>query len=311
MAGMLGGWLLMLLILPVYAWFILPLLFAALWQRGKKKAEKSRAVRILAVLLLCLGTFTVNCGWNPTHWNRQLAADALSRWGWPYFQDNYEAIPSPLHEEIGLVTAREVSAYADGVERVLIPKLEAQYGTEQTTALLWELAGICLRENLKKDMKNVIWDLAAYHATPAILPMQLRGRAYDAFSGINYEQMKNRSPLLTRYYVTYGGRWWWMMLALAAMIRLCQCRSRRDGGRPQDGEAPSDHKLPPGQKEMRRRIRGFIRRWLPVGIGGEWMILSCVLGGSGIMDYKKTVWVTILWYLLALSRLGDAEGRSE
>lgn len=304
---MLAGWLLLLLILPVYAWFILPLVMAALWQVRKGKGKKGVPAWGLTVLLLCLGTLGVNCGFRPADWNRQLAADALSRWGWPYFQDNYEVIPPPLHEDIGLVTAREVSAYADGVERVLIPKLEEQYGAEETTALLWELTGICLRENLKKDVKNVIWDLAAYHAAPPILEMQLRGRAYESFSGINYEQMKNRAPVLTRYYVTYGGRWWWMMPALAAAIWLCMrlFYGKRFGTPVAAGS--SGLGLPPAQKGLRSRLRDFVRRWLPVGIGVEMMILCFVFGGSGIMDYKKAVWVTILWYLPALSRLGKEE----
>lgn len=304
---MLGGWLLMLLILPVYAWFILPLVMAALWQMRKGKGKKGVLAWGLTVLLLCLGTLGVNCGFRPADWNRQLAADALSRWGWPYFQDNYEVIPPPLHEDIGLVTAREVSAYADGVERVLIPKLEEQYGEEETTALLWKLTGICLRENLKKDVKNVIWDMAAYHAAPPILEMQLRGRAYESFSGINYEQMKNRAPVLTRYYVTYGGRWWWMMPALTAVIWLCMrpFYGKRSGT--SAAAVPSGIGLPPAQKELRSRLRDFVCRWLPVGIGVEMMILCFVFSGSGIMDYKKAVWVTILWYLPALSRLGKEE----
>lgn len=305
-ALLLGGWLLMLLILPVYAWFPLPLLAAALWRRRKGKGKRGVLAWGLAVLLLCLGTLGINCGFRPADWNRQLAADALSRWGWPYFQDNYEGIPDPLHEEIGLVTAREVSAYADGVERVLVPKLEEQYGAEETTALLWELTGICLRENLKKDVKNVIWDLAAYHAAPPILEMQLRGRAYESYSGINYEQMKNRAPVLTRYYVTYGGRWWWLMPALAAVIWLCgrlfygKCSRTGAAG-------PSGIGLPPANKKLRSRLRDFLCRWLPVGIGAEMLILCFVFGGSGIMDYKKAVWVTILWYLPALSQLGKEE----
>lgn len=304
---MLGIWLLMLLILPVYAWFILPLVTAALWQRRKGKGKRGVLAFSLTVLLLGVCTLGVNCGFRPADWNRQLAADALSRWSWPYFQDNYEVFPTTLHEDIGLVTAREVSAYADGVERVLIPKLEEQYGVEETTALLWELTGICLRENLKKDVKNVIWDLAAYHAAPPILAMQLRGRAYESYSGINYEQMKNRAPVLTRYYVTYGCRWWWMMLTLAAVIGLCGLLTGGKGfGRAETPEA-SGAVFPQAQKALRGRLRDFMCRYLPVGIGTEMMILCFVFSGSGIMDYKKAVWVTMLWYLPALSQLGSGK----
>lgn len=275
--GMLAGWLLLILILPVYACFVLPLFIAALWHVGRAKAGAERLICVLAALAVIFSSVTVNWGFDPAQWNRRLAAGALSRVGWPYFQEIYDDIPEPLHDDIGLVTAREISAYADGVERTLIPKLEQLYGPKKSTAALWELAGICLKANLRTDVKNVVWDLAAYHATPPVLAMQLQGRAYDAYSGINYQQMKNRAPLLTRVFVTYGSRWWWIMLILAAVIWV--------GNRPRG----------------RRRI--FLRCSLPVLIGAEWMIWSCVLGGSGVMDYKKTLWVIILWYMAALSAL--------
>lgn len=276
-AGMLAGWLLLILILPVYACFVLPLLIAALWHGARAEKRIGRLICALAALVVCLGSVTANWGWNPAEWNRRLASSALSRVGWPYIQDIYDIIPEPLHNDMGLVTAREVSAYADGVERTLIPKLEQLYGPEKTTAALWELAEICLKENMRADLKNVIWDLAAYHATPPVFAMQLQGRAYDAYSGINYQQMKNRAPLLSRYYVTYGSRWWWIMLILAAVIWVVRPQKGRRG----------------------KSLGGF----LPVLISAEWMILSCVLDGGGIMDYKRTLWVIILWYVAAFSAL--------
>lgn len=294
--GMLSGWLLLLLILPAYAWFVLPLLFSALWSAAEK-GWKGRLACALAALVLCLCNVTVNHGWNSADWNRRLAASALSRTGWPYFQDSYANLPSQLQEDIGLVTSREVSTYADGVERVLIPKLEEQYGPEGTTAALWEMAGICLRDNLKVDVKNMIWDMAAYHAAPPIFAMQLKGRAYDAYSGVNYEQMKTRSPLLTRYYVTYGARWWWMMLALAVAIRLCDLLPC-GGTRKENCEWR-------GENGLWGRWRIFLQYWFPVLAGMEWMILSQVFRGSGIMDYKKVLWVTMLWYVMALCGLCD------
>ncbi len=322
-AAMLLGWVLILLVLPIYAWFALPLLLALLWRMGKgRKGLKSLACG-LAALALFLCSVTVNCGWNPAGWNRRLAADALSRTGWPYFQYTYEVFPQPLHDEIGLVTAREVSAYADGVDQVLIPKLEEMYGAEETTALLWQLAEICLRDNLKADVKNLVWDMAAYHATPPILAMQLKGRAYDAYSGVNYEQMRSRAPLLTRYYVAYGGRWWWAMLALAAGIWVCGqlsgagARGRLSeqppgaGGEPAERMSEEKAGREPKGKVLWNRVKIFLQCWFPVLAGMEWMILNFVLSGSGIMDYKKTIWVTILWYVGALWPLAGGEGSRE
>lgn len=286
LAGMLSGWLLLLLILPAYAWFVLPLLFAALW-----RLAKSRWICGLALLALCLCNVTVGFGWNPADWNRRLAVSALSRTGWPSFESDYETFPQQLREDIGPVIARDVTAYADGVERLLIPRLEELYGEEKTTAVLWELAGICLRDNLMTDLKNIVWDMAAYHATPPILAMQLRGRAYEAYSGINYEQMKSEAPLLARYYVTYAGRWWWMMLALAAGIWLC--------GLPQRGN----------ERGQTHAVRSFVWYWLPVLAGVEWMILSQVFRGSGIMDYKETLWVIVFWYWIVLCQLAGRDAR--
>lgn len=369
-AAMLLGWLLILLVLPMYAWFVLPMLFVILWRTGKDRRGRARWACGLTMLALLLGSVTISCGWNPSHWNRRLAADALSRTGWPYFQYTYEVFPQPLHDEIGLVTAREVSAYADGVERVLIPKLEEMHGAQETTALLWKLAGICLQNNLKADVKNIVWDMAAYHATPPILAMQFKGRAYDAYSGINYEQMRSRTPVLTKYYVTYGSRWWWGMLMLAAGTwgcgRLCFPGCETSGGtscspkcKTSDGTSHSPKcktsggtscsprcetsggtsrfpgcKTPcadqkkaqnsivqgvsgekagerPGKRLLRGKIRTLLQCWLPVLAGVEWMIVSFVLSGSGVMDYKKTLWVTVLWYVVALQTLTGEEGSRE
>lgn len=329
-------WMLLLLILPVYALFSLPLLAAALWRARKGGGRKRRLLCGLAgfaLLVCCVGA---NCGLNPAAWNRELAANALSRAGWPSFQYDYEYITEPLHSEIGLDTARKVSAYADGVEISLIPRLEERYTPEETTSVLWELARFCLRRNLRADVKNVVWDMAAYHATPPILAMQLKGRAYDSLSGLNYELMKERAPLLSRYYVTYACRWWWVMLGMALLlagITLAErvaCTGRAmpvpadvfaEKGKSEltdahTGENSVDSGACTGKERKFHTgggrhlgVRAFAQRWFPVLAGTEWMILYFVAQGSGIMDYKKTLWVTVFWYVAALSRLGNRKGR--
>ena len=185
-------WMLLLLILPVYALFSLPLLAAALWRARKGGGRKRRLLCGLAgfaLLVCCVGA---NCGLNPAAWNRELAANALSRAGWPSFQYDYEYITEPLHSEIGLDTARKVSAYADGVEISLIPRLEERYTPEETTSVLWELARFCLKRNLRADVKNVVWDMAAYHATPPILAMQLKGPVSADCWGMQAIQLDSR-----------------------------------------------------------------------------------------------------------------------
>ncbi len=308
--AMLGSWMLLVCIVPVYAWFSLPLLAAVLWRAGKSGGIKGRVFLGLTGLAIAVCCMAVNCGFSPSAWNRELAANALSRTGWPHFQNDYDSIPEPLHSEIGLDTARKVSAYADGVEISLIPKLEEYYGPEEITSILWELAGLCLKRNLRADVKNVIWDMAAYHATPPIFAMQLKGRAYDSHSGINYQQMKNRAPLLSRRYVTYAARWWWLMLGLAVILTGCKLAERVVNPDVRAGKAKAGT---PGACEGKAKTgtpgaRNFLQRWFPVLAGAEWMILYFVAQGSGIMDYKKTLCVTVLWYVAALSRLGNREG---
>ncbi len=43
------------------------------------------------------------------------------------------------------------------------------------------------------------------------------------------------------------------------------------------------------------------------------MIVCLVLNGSGIMDYKKNLWVTILWYVASMwtLTLTEEEGSEE
>ena len=58
-------------------------------------------------------------------------------------------------------------------------------------------------------------------------------------------------------------------------------------------------------------MKTFLQCWFPVLAGMEWMILNFVLDGSGMMDYKKTLWVTILWYVAVLWSLAGGEGGRE
>ena len=64
-AAMLILWLLILLVLPLYAWFALPMIFALLWRMGKGWKGSGRLVCALAALALFLCSVTVNCGWDP------------------------------------------------------------------------------------------------------------------------------------------------------------------------------------------------------------------------------------------------------
>ena len=95
------------------------------------------------------------------------------------------------------------------------------------------------------------------------------------------------------------------MLALAAGIWVCE-GLQRGISREKTGKGTR-------KRGLWGRLRTFLQCWFPVLAGMEWMIVCLVLNGSGIMDYKKNLWVTILWYVASMwtLTLTEEEGSEE
>ena len=74
-------------------------------------------------------------------------------------------------------------------------------------------------------IRQLTWDALGYTVSPLIVPIQLRGEAYDSYSGANYGVMMEHTPRLTVLYATYGC-WWFVcafvLVVLTGCMRLVQ-----------------------------------------------------------------------------------------
>lgn len=126
-------------------------------------------------------------------------------------------------------------------------------------------------------VRQIGWDVLGYSVTPVILPLQLTGDAYDSCSGRNYEIMRNETPVLTKYYVKISCSWFAVSLAL--MIAGVAMRCIRN---------------------FSKMKESAVFPFLAVAFSAGVVVLFFTMQGSGIMDYKYTVWINQLWVVCGI-----------
>ena len=122
----------------------------------------------------------------------------------------------------------------------------------------------------------------------------MEGKGYDSCSGRNYEVMRERSPVLTRDYVDYGCWWFGWMLVISFFLFLIQ------------EYLVKRTKINENTKTARRKVIMALGICLVVsGI----LIVVLTMRGAGKMDYRETIAVNTLWYMVPLLLMG--RGRPE
>lgn len=283
-----GGlcWLALALLLPEY--FILgavPLILGVLF---RPSGLTGRLPELGAALLL-LGAFGgVIVGIHQLSGegdylpDRESVCFALfSRTAWPTLWPDRENWPVEV-QEATKDCAWEVSQRADNMQLILRPLLSEKFDDRQAAQYYLEMAAFSWRRHTPLVIRQIGGDFLGYCVTPLILPIQLEGKAYASYSGRNYEMMFQDTPLLTKHYVRYGCRWFAVMLvlapALAAVNRICRRGQRKPRGK------------------GRRRFAQVLTCLIPAGF----VTALYTLRGAGLMDYKRTVAVGLLWLGAAL-----------
>lgn len=185
------------------------------------------------------------------------------------------------------------SAYYPGnMDTILRPALEEALAEGAAEEVLWGMARTSWEKHRSMIVRQVGWDVLGYGVTPLILPIQLRGEAYDSCSGRNYEMMLNSAPLFTKYYVRLSCGWFAAYLVLgAAGILFFYIASRGRTRAPQQG-APV---LRAGGSVGIRSLSGRAAPVLIALCSAGAVICFFTMRGAGIMDYKYTVWINQLW----------------
>ena len=190
--------------------------------------------------------------------------DFRDRYHWPeYLTDKVdESMMTHIMNDPGLVRT-DFTDY-----------MTSRYGSNETTRLFAEWAGISFSGNKKHIIKETVSDMAGYVFAPARTEMILSGSEYPGYAAGNYDVMKQAAPKLTKIYLGFFSVMYCVLAAasLAALIF---------------------------GKGLKRKAFYFI----PAAL----MALGCAayysMQGSNVFDHRKVVFTTCLWIALMMGGL--------
>ena len=140
---------------------------------------------------------------------------------------------------------------------------EEFYGTLIKTAWKWHRSVI---------VKQVLWDVAGYGASPTVLQLFLEGKGYDTYSNRNYDFFLEAAPRLSKLYMDYGSWWFTAAAALTVVQQILQLSAG-------------------GLKGKKAAAETVLCCLITAGA----MILWYTIQGAGIQDYKKTAVIDQMW----------------
>lgn len=236
--------------------------------RSKRKNLWNHIVLVLATagIIFGVGSFYQE--------RARLMPCLVSRISWTTLYDSYDQMSEERNSLINYNKMIDSTYDVAGIEEVLIPSLERKLNKEELEELLRELMATSWRNNKKRILKEIAWDMAGYTAAPMVLPMQLQGRAYDSLSGINYRQILLPAPRLGKLYMDYGC--WWFVVALALRAAMALIARRR----------------PPRAAFMAWTLTAFT------------MAFGYTMSGAGKMDYKNMLFILCGWLVWVVAAMG-------
>ncbi len=209
---------------------------------------------------------------------RGIQAAMASRFAWPTIWYDQGSWTEDLREAVEDVLW-EASYYPENMA-LLQSALEERVGREAAEAYYREMAEVAWRNHAPMIIRQIGWDLLGYTVTPVIFQLQLRGEAYDSYTGRNYEIMRGNTPVLTRNYVNYGC-WWFASALLLSLPALAAAAVQGFPG--------------PG-----RRLKALVCPVMICIICSGILVGVLTMRGAGLMDYKYTALISQLWVLPAL-----------
>lgn len=192
----------------------------------------------------------------------------VSRVAWTSLYHSYWELPKRDRWMIDPDELIYSSFEAAGIEKNLLPFLVEAKGEQETRRLFVVLSKVAWTYGKGRILKEIGWDLAGYALAPVILPLQLRGRGYDSYSGINYFQMIRTTQHLGKLYIHYGF-WWFQIAAVCA---------------------------PGAWIAAGAGLRSLKKQVIPL-LAGIAMCVWYTMRGAGQMDYKNTTFLLCVWLL--------------
>ena len=250
--------------------------------RGKRRGIPAPVPAVLCGALAVLLAWEAGTDERDAIWGRGPEAAMASRLAWPSVWNDREYWPEEL---LALVEEEELwrAAYCPGNMEIVLEAIESRAGKEAAKGFYKQMAETAWQNRSSVIIRQVGWDMIGYGAAPLVFRQQMEGRAYDSYTGRNYEAMRAHSPVLTRYYVEYGC-WWYgcsMVFALLlSVIRLLQ-----------------------GNVDWRRLAAcGGV-----CVLAGAVPVLLYTIRGAGLMDYRCTIGIQELWLAWGLLCIGGVK----
>lgn len=275
-------WLLSALLMPEYLYLgALPIIFLLLYSVVRHwKNERSSILYHLILVCAFAGVIfganslsQVDGSYGRMH--KSISSTLVSRMAWTCLGETYAYWPEDLKACMDSEKITECITYADNMVRVFGPTVEQSVGVERAKELYRDVAEAAWQVYCRRIKREIMLDAAAYTVSPVALQLQLEGRAYDSYSGRNYELMRERQPRLTKYYVNYNSWFFAVGLLLTAVGQVLYGLLMLIG---------------------RRRIETWsILCVLCCLIFGVGLVGWYTMQGAGIMDYKNSVPLTCLW----------------
>lgn len=242
------------------------------WKYNYRRLLQNTVWLLMAIMVVIGASNLTQIPGSQGKMHSSVSATAVKRFVWPWFLENYSFWPEEIQNIMTVEQAREISWYPDYVTELFGPMVEDNMGERQAHRLYRAMVKIAINIHTKDIALALIHDTISYSVSPLMLGITLEGYGMTSFSGRNYEIMKNKLPGLTRDYVWYGN-WWFSICLLLVGISLL-IRSKESW------------------KRTGKRLLLFLT------CAG--MVFYYTMSGAGIMDYKNTILVTLLWYCLII-----------
>lgn len=197
------------------------------------------------------------------------------RIAWTTLYDTYINSPKETKKTIPYREMLDSTYESVGIEMNLAPALIERHGEEKAPRVMKEICSVAWQYGKGQIIKEIIWDGMGYTFSPVVVTLQLEGRAYDSYTGMNYRELLQMEPKLGKFY-TYYSCWWFVVAFVCAGVFGIS-------------ELLKNKRKPDWRKLMIVLLPAF------------GMIVGYTLNGAGRMDYKNTLYVLCIWLIWMIS----------